>query len=204
MSRRSTATPREIDEPGTLRSELCERLQSAAKGLTYGELAQRLPAEWKHSFVKQAGLFSFRAAALKPLIHELWIEGRLEIEPPLGKAVAPRIWHPAHLQRGPRTVAAPASDEVSSTPGLSTEEQFREVYRRFRTQHRHGAVNVFKIRRELGWPRKEFDLLLSELAGRRDNPIHLISGNRGALSRSEQEDSFFQDGELYINVRWEP
>lgn len=62
-------------------------------------------------------------------------------------------------------------------------------------------VEIFKIRRHLGLPRKEFDDLLEKLAN--EDYIALNPGNPGDMTKEEIQDSFQDEfGDLNITVTW--
>lgn len=62
-------------------------------------------------------------------------------------------------------------------------------------------MEIFKIRRYLGLPRKEFDDLLEKLAD--EDYISLNPGNPGDMTKEEIQDSFRDEfGDLNVTVTW--
>ena len=62
-------------------------------------------------------------------------------------------------------------------------------------------MEIFKIRRYLGWPREKFDQVLTMLM--KEGYVLANPGNPGDLTRDEVVDSFQDEyGDLYITVSW--
>jgi len=78
-------------------------------------------------------------------------------------------------------------------------QQFRAAYDLVGKGNNY--VYIFKIRRELGWPRNQFDEIFREILEHGYFAAH--PGNPGALSADEVSDSYQDEfGDLYITVSW--
>ncbi len=132
---------------------------------------------------------------VKEFAYDLWSQGLDVVEPPKGQQVAPRLRHPDYLRaaRGMTKPLAAGGSELAS---------LKKAYRKFLPHHPSGAVNIFKIRRELKWERKRFDQFLKELSSEKNPPFQFVGGDPRDFSADKQKDSLFQDGQLYFSILW--
>ncbi|MFC1834285.1 hypothetical protein ACFL2Q_06065 [Thermodesulfobacteriota bacterium] len=82
------------------------------------------------------------------------------------------------------------------------EATIKTAYDKFAPEHIGGFVPIYKVRRELGCPREEFDRGrrgLNELA---DPIIELHEGDPSRYSPSRRHDSLKLDQNLYLRMRW--
>lgn len=195
-----------------LAADLRNVLVRARQGLTAGEVSRLCGKGWRKQLAKWAGTDSATIEIVRDFIHELWSEGVVVVEPPRGKQTGGKVWAPEvfasrkskPFRRKPlaRPRAAEEKEVAAPASGRADEDAFRAVYEEMQSDHFTGAVPIFKLRRALNWPRERFDRLISALSSRKTAPAQLVGGNAAALSAEQRQDSFVQDGELYLNVVW--
>jgi len=77
-----------------------------------------------------------------------------------------------------------------------------EAYRGFLADHSSGYVPIYKLRERLGWPRNQFDEIITDL-NLRDNPIvELHRGDPLRYTPEQSKDSLRLRGRTYRLLRW--
>jgi len=195
--------------PEALRFTLLQILKqgSSSQGMTHGEVAEKCPLAWKRGVAVKLGITpqSVGAEQVKRFIYELWLEGAVFVEPPGPGMRTARLWHPDNAARhfqientGISTVS------TQNLPGQASDEveAIRKVYEKFLPEHPSGAVNIYKIREELGWDDPTFERFLNQLRIQPDSPVEFLGGDPQTFSDSQRAQSFSHQGTTYFSILW--
>lgn len=122
-------------------------------------------------------------------------QGRARVE--LTPDFAPKLFH-APLD-AIREKAVPATVATTVPTTVDDRAQFQAAYQRL--DRGRFYVPIFEVRRELGWSRERFDLLLETL--RDAAVIQLHAGDVISMTDDQVKDSFLDDnGFLHLTVTW--
>ncbi len=196
-----------------LRNDFLDVLQRHTRhaGLTFAEAGRRCNRGTRSGldrhFGKRASKISL-AQKVKDLAYELWVDGVEIVEPPKGRQNTPRLRHPDYLakvRRPKKSAQKPKSRPKANKNGAANGEELVALnlaYRKYLPQHPSGAVNIYKIRRELAWGRERFDRVVKRLSAQKNPPFQFVGGDPHDFSPDKQEDSIFQDGQIYFSILW--
>ena len=172
------------------------------EGLTFAQMARKCGSDLSGAIDLYLGKRAKGASAsqkIKELAYDLWSDGLDVVVPPKGRQNAPRLQHPEYIKK--RRLSK--GREKSSNNGVGDElVALKKAYNKFLPQHPSGAVNIYKIRRDLGWERSRFDHLMSELSARKNPPFQFVGGDPHDFSSNKRKDSVFQDGQYYFSILW--
>ncbi len=165
---------------GSPLEELLEAFLLAPKpGKTIGEAARFLPMT-KPDIIETA--------------NRLLKMGRLRAEISSSEKIK---LYPAEPCRTP--VSSPSGGAAGRSAAADPTGALKAVYDSLAVGKRH--VYIYMLRRQLGWPRQEFDRLLDRLFT--EGRVAGFPGDPSRLSSDEVKDSFQgRDGELYIALAW--
>lgn len=175
------------------------------RGLTNSELLKKCGVEIRRSLAAFLNLKGKEVGAehLKSFIHDLWQRGLVFVEPPNRGQKVGRIWdmNAARSTFPLACTAAIGHARHVPTPRIS-QGVLKSAYERIVPEHLAGFVPIFKVRRELDWPHKDFDSLLIDLNQRDDPVIELHAADPADLSEEEKRDSLWLQGKLLVRMRW--
>lgn len=166
--------------------------------LTYAQVASKCRKNLREAMKAYLGkrfVPSKMSQNVKEFAYDLWSLGLDLVEPPKGQQVAPRLRHPDFLRPS-------QTPKKSAAKGGADLALLKKAYRKFLPQHPSGAVNLFKIRRDLKWERKKFDQFLKDLSSQKNPPFQFVGGDPRDFSADKQKDSLFLDGQLYFSILW--
>lgn len=195
--------------PEALRFTLLQILKNgtSSQGMTQGEVAEKCPMPWKRGVAVMLGCDSQSVGVeqVKRFVYELWMEGEIFVEPPGPGMRAARLWHPDHAAKHFRSVAKSKHPEAEKKSPVEPQDGLaavRKVYNKFLPEHPSGAVNIYKIRRELGWEDTRFEQLLNELRIQPDSPVEFLGGDPQNFSDTQRAQSFSHQGTTYFSILW--
>jgi hypothetical protein len=178
---------------------------ATTRGLTNSEFVNKCGVEITRSLAAFLNVKGNKVGVehLKSVIYELWRRGLLFVEPPNRGQKVGRIWDMASA-RNTFPLACPIAEgqgRRTSTHAISP-DALKAAYDTFVPEHPAGFVPIFKVRRELAWPHKDFDALLVDLNQRNDPVIELHAADPADLSTEEKRDSLWLQGKLLVRMRW--
>jgi hypothetical protein len=176
---------------------------AAIKGLTNSELLKKCGSVMKRSLAALLKRKEVGTEDIKGLLYVLWRKGLLFFEPPNRGQRVGRVWDMASA-RNVFLLACPftASRNGSTETKKVSQEALKAAYDKFVPEHLGGFVPIFKVRRELGWPRPAFDGLLQNLNERHNPVVELHAADPADLTERERRDSLWQGGRLLVRMRW--
>ncbi|MBF0552529.1 MAG: hypothetical protein HQK60_18610, partial [Deltaproteobacteria bacterium] len=205
--------------PEELVSHLLKTLgeQTNTAGLKYGDVGAKCKIAWRRGLAlatktgdPDKGTVGVETVAR--FIYLLWEQGRLVVQPiNPGKAggwKTPRVWSlTAGRAKFPKIFqAAPTSPEEIKTetppPDKATDvTALKQAYDKYAPEYL-GFVPIFKIRRELGWPRDVFDQALIALHEVAKPTIDLMGDHPKNYTEDQKGDSLRRGKNLFLQMRW--
>lgn len=175
-------------------------LRGEGQGLTHGELREKCGAEWRRELARRSGQEGEEAslALIKTFVHQLWLDGRVVIEPPSGEGKAVRVWHPDTLGKGGAVVtsAAPAA------PGERDGEaggRIAAAYEQLAREGRSPYVFLSRLRDEASLPLEELHRHLRQEQA--EGRAVLSTGDWSSASEEVRAAVLEAEGRQYIKVR---
>jgi len=176
---------------------------AVTKGLTNSELLKKCGSAMHRSVAaffkrKQAG-----TEDIKDLLYTLWQQGLVFFQPPNRGQRVGRVWDMnAGLNAFPPSPSlTQPRDRAEESPKVG-QQALKAAYAKFVPEHLGGFVPIFKVRRELGWPRQVLDEMLQDLNERHDPVVELHTADPADLTEEEKRDSLLQGNRLLVRMRW--